>query len=309
MTTLTITHTHTEGTLIDGTSRGDGSADALKANRWRWSRNLGSWYIPGSRDHDGRSWQINTTAQQLREAGFEVEVEVDNTARPTAEVEADKAARAADRAAALDAKAARYQATSDARHAAADQISSGIPFGQPILVGHHSEARARRDVEKIHTNMRKAIDAGNAARQAEHRANAARANTRPEHPSTTANRLDKLRAELRKLERQQRPGYTVASGRTVIAEVSHQDVSETPRMVTLREQIAHWEGIRAQQIADGKVLDTSTAKAGDLVQVRGSTWWRIKRVNAKTLTLESGYCSIRTPRHQVTALRPGPAAD
>lgn len=301
MTTLTITHTHTEGTLIDGTSRGDGSANALKANRWRWSRNLGSWYIPGSRDHDARSWQIDATASQLREAGFEVEVETDNTARPTAEVETDKAARAADRAAALDAKAARHQATADAHHATVDQISSGIPFGQPILVGHHSEGRARRDAAKIHTNMRKAIDAGQAAREAEYRANAARANTRPEHPSTTANRLDKLCAELRKLERQQRPGYTVASGRAVIA--------DTPRMEQLREQITYWEDVRAQQIADGKVLDTSTAKAGDLVQVRGGTWWRIKRANTKTLTLESDGCSIRAQRHQVTALRPGPAAD
>lgn len=309
MTTLTISHAHAQGTLIEGTSKGDGSADALKANRWRWSRHLGSWYIPGSRDHDARSWQIEATAEQLRAAGFEVEVEVDNTSRPTAEVETDKAARAANRAAALDAKSQRLQATSDARRAAAEQIGAGIPFGQPILVGHHSEGRARRDADKIHSNMRKAIDAGDAARDAEHRANAARASTHPEHPSTTANRLDKLRAELRKLERQQRPGYTIASGRTVIAEVSHQDVRETPRMETLREQIAYWEDIRAQQIADGKVLDTSTAKAGDLVQIRGGTWWRIKRANTKTLTLESGGCSIRTPRHQVTAIRPGPAAD
>lgn len=309
MTTLTITHTHTEGTLIDGTSRGDGSADALKANRWRWSRNLGSWYIPSSRDHDARSWQIETTASQLREAGFEVEIEVENTARPTAEVEADKAARAADRAAALDAKAAWHQSAADAHHAAADQISSGIPFGQPILVGHHSEGRARRDAAKIHTNMRKAIDAGEAAREAERKANAARVNTRPKHPSTTANRLDKLRAELRKLERQQRPGYTVASGPEVIAEVSHKDLADTPHMEQLREQITYWEGVRAQQIADGKVLDTSAAKPGDLVQVRGGTWWRIKRTNTKTLTLESGGCSIRAQRHQVTALRPGPDAD
>jgi hypothetical protein len=32
---LTITHTHAEGTLIDGTSRGDGTAEVLKANGWR----------------------------------------------------------------------------------------------------------------------------------------------------------------------------------------------------------------------------------------------------------------------------------
>ena len=51
---LTITHTHAAGTLIDGTGRADGSAEVLKtvanpytgrAGAWRWSRNLGSWYV------------------------------------------------------------------------------------------------------------------------------------------------------------------------------------------------------------------------------------------------------------------------
>jgi len=36
-------------------------------------------------------------------------------------------------------------------------IADNIPFGQPILVGHHSERRARRDAEKIENGMRKAV--------------------------------------------------------------------------------------------------------------------------------------------------------
>ena len=43
MSALTITHPHAEGTLIDGTSRSDGSAAALKVPRRRWSRGLGAW--------------------------------------------------------------------------------------------------------------------------------------------------------------------------------------------------------------------------------------------------------------------------
>lgn len=35
-------------------------------------------------------------------------------------------------------------------------IMDGIPLGQPILVGHHSEAHARRDVDRIHSNFEKA---------------------------------------------------------------------------------------------------------------------------------------------------------
>lgn len=288
MTTLTITHSHAEGTLIEGTSRGDGSADALKANRWRWSRNLGAWYIPGSRDHDARTWQVDSTAAALREAGFAVEVEIDNEARPTAEVQADKTARAAERAAALDAKAQRLHAAADGHRATVDQISENIPFGQPILVGHHSEGRARRDAAKIHANMGKAVEATAAAQEAERRADAARVNTRPEHPATTANRIDRLSAELRKLERQQ----------------GHSPIVDSPRMATLREQITYWEAVRAQQIADGLVIDTSTVKPGDYVEIHGSSWWRVTRANAKTLTLESGWSHIRRPRHQVTGHRP-----
>lgn len=37
-------------------------------------------------------------------------------------------------------------------------IADGIPLGQPILVGHHSERRHRRDIEKIDNGMRKGIE-------------------------------------------------------------------------------------------------------------------------------------------------------
>ena len=40
--------------------------------------------------------------------------------------------------------------------AGASQIVNGIPLGQPILVGHHSEKRHRRDVERATNGFRKA---------------------------------------------------------------------------------------------------------------------------------------------------------
>jgi hypothetical protein len=53
---------------------------------------------------------------------------------------------------------------SDQRFQTAQQISSFIPFGQPILVGHHSEKRHRRDIAKIDNNMRKSIEADEKAK-------------------------------------------------------------------------------------------------------------------------------------------------
>lgn len=42
-------------------------------------------------------------------------------------------------------------------HAAVERITDGIPLGQPILVGHHSEKHARKDAERIESGMRKAV--------------------------------------------------------------------------------------------------------------------------------------------------------
>ena len=42
-------------------------------------------------------------------------------------------------------------------HRAVEQVSKRFEFGQPILVGHHSERRARKDAEKIQAGMRKAV--------------------------------------------------------------------------------------------------------------------------------------------------------
>ncbi len=66
--------------------------------------------------------------------------------------------RAADRAE----RFGEYSDNADRRAASAERavesITDGIPFGQPILVGHHSERHARRDAEKIQRGMRKVVD-------------------------------------------------------------------------------------------------------------------------------------------------------
>lgn len=56
------------------------------------------------------------------------------------------------------AKAEQLLAESNLSDARAKAISDSIPFGQPILVGHHSEGRARRDQERIHNLMDKSIE-------------------------------------------------------------------------------------------------------------------------------------------------------
>ncbi len=126
---LTITHTREAGTLIDGTERGDGTNVVLKAHRWRFSRNLGTWYVPQSRDRAAKVRTIETTAAALREAGYDVQVTIDDTARAAAVVEADKIARQAARADALAAKADRKAGAADAAYARHEAAVERLPEG------------------------------------------------------------------------------------------------------------------------------------------------------------------------------------
>ena len=64
----------------------------------------------------------------------------------------------------LDSRVDRLTAERDARMNAAHAIAERIPFGQPILVGHHSERHHRADIARIDNNMRKACELSEAIR-------------------------------------------------------------------------------------------------------------------------------------------------
>jgi hypothetical protein len=74
---ISITHTNEDGTLVVGTKRGDGSRDALRAARFRWSRRLGMWFMPQSRGRAARRARIDQLAGGLRDAGFDVKVQIE----------------------------------------------------------------------------------------------------------------------------------------------------------------------------------------------------------------------------------------
>lgn len=85
---------------------------------------------------------------------------------------------------------------------AARRISERFAGGQPILVGHHSERKARKDHERMDNEMRKAVEAQKAAQYWEYRARgvASHANSKQSR-RTRANRIKTLLADLRKWQR------------------------------------------------------------------------------------------------------------
>lgn len=72
----------------------------------------------------------------------------------------------------LEARADRLDAVASAEFRKADlrEEVTGIPFGQPILVGHHSEARHRRVIDRAHAAMGRGVAASKAADEARARA-------------------------------------------------------------------------------------------------------------------------------------------
>jgi len=298
-TVITIAHTRAEGTLVVGTARGDGSAAALKAHRFRWSRTLACWYQPHSCDRAADRYTIDRLAGDLRAAGFTVEVTIDDaTLRPFAEAEAERNERAALRAERYDDRAQRAAGSRAAHHRAADAAIAGIPPGQPILVDHYSAPRHRAALNRHDRHMRAAIADGERAAHWEHRADAAEGYQRHrEDVGMTRRRIERLEADRRRVQRlldgTQHPEWTGRldeSGKPELRPTPAQGDYRT-RLVAdaaeLDDELTYWRAILSQAEAGGaKVWGPDDFEVGDFAACSGS-WHKVVKVNKKSLTVPS----------------------
>jgi hypothetical protein len=306
---LTITHTHETGTLLEGTARGDGTPVILKRAllNWRWSRTLGTWYVPHSRDKMGDRYGIGQTAEALRTAGFEVTFSIDDTHRDIALAEAERAQRQDDRVAALAAKAERKDAVANAAHARAERDFERLPpGGEPIKPEHHSAPRHRRALDRAHSSMGASVRASEDAERAALRAQAATHTTSARHSRTTVyNRIKTLEADLRGVERDI-TGTTRHADKPRPATGGYLARLQA-RAAQLADQIAYWRDYADTHhpVAYGK---HNVAK-GDRVRV-GGEWREVVRVNDKTVSVTTGYSWTDTvPWHRITGHEPAPAPD
>ena len=86
-------------------------------------------------------------------------------------------------------------------------IAGMIPMGQPILVGHHSEGRHRKDIARIDSLSNKAIEASRAAESMASRADAAEANRAISSDDPEA--MSRLREKLAAIETKRAHGVAV----------------------------------------------------------------------------------------------------
>jgi len=82
----------------------------------------------------------------------------------------------------------------------ARQIADMIPFGQPILVGHHSEGRHRRDLDRIDRGMRRSFEDAQKAEEMRSRAAGIRSAAKGAIYSDDPDAIEALEARIVALE-------------------------------------------------------------------------------------------------------------
>ena len=225
----------------------------LKANGWRWSRYREQW------------------RNNRRNAPMSIAVAVTVTDGGACDYASERADRLEQRA---DCHYDRFQT----QHARANAIASMIPMGQPIMIGHHSERRHRRDLARIDRAERTAFaELGESERLRGSAESSARHQAYKATAPAMAKRLDRLQTEERQLAR-------IIAGLTRRAEEDGEDVTAYRqqcdwRMERVRSEIA--ELTEAIEQAGGLLADQSDVGVGDLVNLRGLTV-RVTRVNRKT---------------------------
>jgi hypothetical protein len=316
MTTLTIEHTAAGGTVLRNTAKGDGAAEALRAAgcRWRWSRNIGqagAWYLPHSRDRAPSLGLIDQTATALRAAGFTVEVHIDATPRPMEEAEAERAERMDARADRLSERAARRLAQAEARYEAGHQLADRIPLGQPILVGHHSEGRARADQRRIEGHFDASGELRSQAATAQARAETVEKHMQVRHnPLVVGRRIERLAAERRRIQREL-DGYTrnYRNGDGSLAMTEEYPPATGQHRIQLDTQAAHldkqlryWRSVldHARETGQWTPIDRDAIQPGDRIKCWAG-WKTVVRVNKTTVSVETGYTwTNKIPLHEIT---------
>jgi hypothetical protein len=145
--------------------------------------------------------RAGSTSERSTKTTEELDGDIDAYLRQSSEVTTNPyQAKQAARRARLERASDRARVESQGAFGSATRTLARIPMGQPILVGHHSERRHRRDLAKSDRAMRKSIEAD---KRSKHLAARAAAVGTGGISSDDPEAVRKLRAELTKLKQDQ----------------------------------------------------------------------------------------------------------
>lgn len=296
---ITFTHTRADGTLVEGTRKGDGAGAILRRCGFRPSRHLPGdayWYLPHSRDKRAKRWEIDQAAEALRTAGFVVAVKIEDLSpgRSFAAAETERYERAEDRAARFGEYADNAARRSEAADRRYRQWADNWPPGQP-LISDRARASHKRAMAAFERSVR---EGSKAAHWTERADTAERYQKRRENIGTTLRRIDKLEAERRGIERalrgreevvQDENGPIPYAGQRWRRVTIPPDEDAAARMkadlAALDDELAYWRDLIRQAEERGvKLWRPADFTKGDFARCRGS-WYEVLRVNPKTLTV------------------------
>lgn len=185
--------------------------------------------------------------------------------------------RATDRAERMTERAENAQERSRAEYQKSNDAVSGIPFGQPILVGHHSERGHRNALKKSDRAMTRSIEERDKAEHYEQRAQSAEQTASGQHSiAFIGRRIEDTKTEIRRLERNIQEAE----------EKQYQDWLNRLKILLqdANEKLTYWEQELSQ--AGGVKYSPEDINKGDLINYRRYGWYEVKRVNKKTVTIK-----------------------
>ena len=283
--TVEITHNRTEGTLLDAGRRLSREAvDAITGNllTFRWSSTIDCWYIPHSRYKRHNKWAVDLAAERLRALGYAVSVDIDDLSPspPFAQRETDCAEAA-------ESRAERFAGYRDSAAQRAERASAAVDrlfgdsFGQPILVGHHSEKAHRGRLNRAWNLEFKG---------AEERAKVSYWQARAKASATWSDKRYDKNVTRRRLDRE------------VTAMAESDKVSDETLLAwmvdleQLHEEIGFWtahiEALKKDGVPFITKDDVPKGAFVAFATLRGDLrWYEVIRANAKTVTLPHPYKS------------------
>jgi hypothetical protein len=262
-------HLHTDG-KADWNTLPEDVRKAVKGS-FLWSGSRGFWI---GRRKGSFAWCLDI----LKANGFEDRGTQGERLSFAEQIQSEES-KAGARAERMEGRAEKAEAEARHRFSAARAATAAIPFGQPILIGHHSEKRHRAALARSDANMRAGCEASDKAKHYADRAAAAAETASGEKftdPRYLGNRIAEVEVEERDILRR----LAEADGKIGDAYARYRD-RMAEALARVRERLEFYRGKLA---ACGKAVYTRETLAGKtFVMIRG-TWQEVVRLNPKTVS-------------------------
>lgn len=213
--------------------------------------------------------------------------------------------RAAERSERYQERAERAEEQSEAAHEKFRAILDPIPFGQPILVGHHSEGRHRRALARADAALGNAVKESEKAKYYKGRAFSSSCKAEGHDTAFMHRRLREAEAELRRFRRTLADTERNPYGKYSAEVIERERQRYGTLIAEYTERVEYWKsqieasgaGAVTEGLSERDAAMKASLKKGDFI-VSDQAWWEVLRINAKTVTaqcLVSG-CAHFKPR-------------